>query len=430
MVLTWRPAALMLLGILPCALVGAWLAFYLWIIFVVVVCAVDVYLTASPRQVSIERTVPFQARLSESATIELVVKNTSSRRARGLLRDAWQPSAGALGNVIAFDLATEAARRFTYRISPTRRGDRRVEHVTVRLWGPLKCAGRQLTFFAPASVKVLPEFKSRKHLPSRLARLRELEGESAVQIRGAGTEFDSLREYVEGDDVRSIDWRATARSRKVTVRTYRPERDRRVVIVVDTSRTSAPRIGDETRLDTYIESALLLAALASRAGDRVELIAFDRTTRARVSSRSSSQLMKELAQSLSGVESSLIEADWTALNTLITTQISQRSLVVVLSNSDITNAGSGVLSSIGALAKRHLVVLAGVSNPDVAELTEHRADSSQVFEAAAAERTLLEEHAGSDILASIGVVVLKALPEQLAPSLSDTYLDLKAAGRL
>ena len=93
----------------------------------------------------------------------------------------------------------------------------------------------------PGSVRSLPPFESRKHLPSRLARLRELDGRAAVRVRGQGTEFDSLREYVRGDDVRSIDWRASARNRNVVVRTWQPERDRRVVLVLDTSRTSAGR---------------------------------------------------------------------------------------------------------------------------------------------------------------------------------------------
>ncbi len=141
----------------------------------------------------------------------------------------------------------------------------------------------------PWQIRILPPFLSRKHLPSRLAKLRELEGMVPVLIRGQGTEFDSLREYVIGDDVRSIDWRATARRADVVVRTWRPERDRRVVIVLDTGRTSAGRVGvDPTkadpggwpRLDWSMDAALLLAALASRAGDHVDFLAHDRVSRA------------------------------------------------------------------------------------------------------------------------------------------------------
>ncbi len=137
---------------------------------------------------------------------------------------------------------------------------------------------------SPGTVRSLPPFESRKHLPSRLARLRELDGRAAIRVRGQGTEFDSLREYVRGDDVRSIDWRASARNRNVVVRTWQPERDRRVVLVLDTSRTSAGRVEDVPRLDSAMDAALLLAALAARAGDRIDFVAGDRRVRARLRS--------------------------------------------------------------------------------------------------------------------------------------------------
>src|SRR5690606_18368229 len=117
-----------------------------------------------------------------------------------------------------------------------RRGERQAAHVTVRSFGPMRLAARQATIRVPGAVRVLPPFHARRHLPSLLARLRELDGRTSVMIRGQGTEFDSLREYVRGDDVRSIDWRATARRRdpaggiRLVVRTWRPERDRRVVL--------------------------------------------------------------------------------------------------------------------------------------------------------------------------------------------------------
>ena len=174
--------------------------------------------------------------------------------------------------------------------------------MTVRVTGPLGIAGRQASLDVPASVRVLPAFRSRRHLHSRLARLREMDGRSAVMVRGEGTEFDSLREYVVGDDVRSIDWRSTARRGEVLVRTWRPERDRRVLIIIDSGRLSAARLGDAPRLDAQIEATLLLAALASRAGDRVDVLAMDDAVRAQVRGSAGPVLMTELAEHLTDVE--------------------------------------------------------------------------------------------------------------------------------
>ena len=138
-----------------------------------------------------------------------------------------------------------------------------------------------------------------------------------LQVRGQGTEFDSLREYVRGDDVRSIDWRATARNpalpgagQRLMVRTWRPERDRRVVIVVDSGRTAAARIADEPRLDTAFEAALLLTALATRAGDRVDLLVWDRRVRARVHGAASAEVLHRMVEAMAPVEPELLETDW------------------------------------------------------------------------------------------------------------------------
>jgi len=292
-----------------------------------------------------------------------------------------------------------------------------------------------VTLPVPGRLRVLPEFASRKHLPSRLARLREMDGRAAVQIRGEGTEFDSLREYVVGDDVRSIDWRATARRREVVVRTWRPERDRRVLIVLDTGRTSAARVGaaDSTgapRLDASIEAALLLAALAGHAGDRVELVAFDRTVRSRVAGAAGPRLMPAMAESLATVDPVLLETDWPGVVAQVRTRMTQRALVVLLTTLDPAAVENGLLPVVDQLARDHTVVVASVADEEVAGLRVGRETVAEVYDAAAAARGDLERTAVTTMLRRYGADVVEALPDDLAPRLADEYLALKAAGRL
>jgi uncharacterized protein (DUF58 family) len=203
-----------------------------------------------------------------------------------------------------------------------------------------------------------------------------------------------------------------------------------VLIVVDTSRTSAARTGEEPRLDTSVEAALLLAALASRAGDRVELLAYDRTVRARVAGASGPRLMPAIADALAGVEPSLVEADWPGVVAQVQERLSQRALVVLLSALEPAAVENGLLRVVDQLASRHQVVLASVRDPEVERLRTGREDVAALFDAAAAERTELERSAVAVRLRSHGVEVVDALPDDLAPRLADTYLALKAAGRL
>ncbi|RIQ27085.1 DUF58 domain-containing protein, partial [Jiangella rhizosphaerae] len=352
------------------------------------------------------------------------------RRVRGLLRDAWPPSAGVVADRVAVDLPAGERRLVETVLRPTRRSDRVADRVTVRSLGPLGLAGRQGSHAVPWAVRVLPPFQARRHLPSRLARLREIDGRSAVRIRGQGTEFDSLREYVRGDDVRSIDWRATARHGGVVVRTWRPERDRHVLIVLDTGRTSAGRVGDEPRLDAAIDTALLLGALAARAGDRVDLLAYDRQVRADVARLEATDVLRRMVGALAVLEPELLETDYRQLTAEILSRAGQHALVVIVTGLDSSAVELGLLPVLGRLTRRHTVLVASVADPRLAELAAGRGDSDAVYAAAAAEHDRLARAQLAELLSRRGAHVVDQPPADLPPAVADAYLELKATGRL
>jgi uncharacterized protein (DUF58 family) len=321
-------------------------------------------------------------------------------------------------------------------LTPTRRGERRAVHVTVRSFGPLRLAARQASIRVPGAVRVLPPFASRRHLPSRLARLRELDGRTSVMVRGQGTEFDSLREYVRGDDVRSIDWRATARRRDphtggatLVVRTWRPERDRRIVIVVDSGRTSAARIADEPRLDTAFEASLLLAALATRAGDRVDLLAYDRRVRGRVQGATGAGLLARMVDVMAPIEPELIETDWSAVPGLVRQVTSRRALIVLLTSAETPGSSRSLLAALPELTRAHTVLVASVTDPDVVEAASRRGDRGEVYRAAAAERALLDAARVAAAVRQPGEEIVPDAHAQLHTSVDHTSLPLKATSR-
>ncbi|HEY3604407.1 MAG TPA: DUF58 domain-containing protein [Sporichthyaceae bacterium] len=396
----------------------------------VLACAVllDLLAAARPADLRLERDGPTAVRLGESVVLTLRVTNTGSRRLRGRLRDAWVPSAGSDLTHHQLDLPAGQGRLLTTTLHPTRRGDRHPDRITVRAVGPLGLAARQRAHRVPWTVRVLPEFGSRRHLPARLDRLRMLDGRNAARVRGAGTEFDSLRAWVDGDDVRSIDWRATARRTEVAVRTWRPERDRRVLIVLDCGRTAAGRVGDAPRLDAAMDAVLLLAALASAAGDRVDLLAYDRRVRAAVTGARPGRLLPDLVSALAGVEPDLVETDMRGLAAEVLRRAGRDALVVLISTLDTAPVNEGLWPVLPTLLARHRVVLAAVDDTRVAELAGGRGDAEAVYGAAAAERSRGERAATAARLTRRGVRVVAADPDELPPALADAYLALKAAG--
>jgi uncharacterized protein (DUF58 family) len=428
--LTWRAVALALAGIAPVLVAPGPVTVLAWLAVLVAVVAADVSAAASPNSLSFGRELPPSVRLGEPVDAVVTATNHGRRRVRGLLRDAWQPSAGAAVTRHPLVVPAGERRRLSTRLVPRRRGDRLSPGVAVRSLGPLGVAGRQRMVDVPGRLRVLPPFRSRRHLPSRLAMLREIDGRAAIRVRGQGTEFDSLREYVIGDDVRSIDWRATARRSSMVVRTWRPERDRRVLLVVDASRTSAARVGDEPRVDAAIEAALLLGALASRAGDRVDLLVHDRRILGGVEGASRSDLLRRMVDVLAPVEPALVEADWPTVAAEIRLRLSRRSLVVLLTAVDAATAETGLIAAASALARRHVVVVASVSDPAVTAMAARRRDAERVYDAAAAIRARTDALTVTEWLELAGVDVVTADPEDLPPALADRYLALKAAGRL
>lgn len=436
MALTGRTALLAALGSLP---IGIWDPGWTGILAVnaplAVACACDFVLAAPVRRLSLTRSGDTSARLGEPADITLTITNPSRRPLRAHLRDAWPPSSWQRGT------ETEASRhrvtvppgerrRVTTRLRPTRRGDHQADRVTIRSYGPLGLFTRQGTHKVPWTVRVLPPFTSRKHLPSKLARLRELDGRTSVLTRGQGTEFDSLREYVPGDDTRSIDWRATARHSTVAVRTWRPERDRHILLVLDTGRTSAGRVDDAPRLDASMDAALLLAALASRAGDRVDLLAYDRRVRALVQGRTARDVLPSLVNAMATVEPELVETNARGLTATALRTAPRRSLIVLLTTLDAAPVEEGLLPVLPQLTQRHTVLVASVADPHIARMATSRGDVDAVYAAAAAAQARTERHRTADQLRRHGVTVVDATPDRLAPALADAYLALKAAGRL
>jgi uncharacterized protein (DUF58 family) len=396
--------------------------------------AADCLRAAPANLLRITREGAQRVRLGETALVHIQVTNAAGRRWRGTLRDAWVPSAGARlsggsNDRAPVDLAPGVSTVLAMSITPTRRGERTTDRMTLRSLGPLGLCGRQHQVERPWSVRTLPAFASRKHLPQRLAQLRDLEGMHATSARGPGHEFDSLREYVPGDDVRFIDWRASARSTDVMVRTWRPERDRQIVLTIDTGRTSAVRVGNETRLDVALDAALLVSALAGRAGDRVEVLAHDRRTRLQLRAQPGRALSPILVDGLATLEPRLIETDHRGMLAAVQARVPKRSLVVVFTTLERASFEEGFLPAALPLARRNVVIVAALT-PDERSDQQDSSAVTTAYRNAALARRASEDRDIDAVLESIGVTVVRGTAESLAPRLADAYLEVKRRGRI
>jgi uncharacterized protein (DUF58 family) len=216
----------------------------------------------------------------------------------------------------------------------------------------------------------------------------------------------------------------------VVVRTWQPERDRRVVLVLDTSRVSAGRVDDVPRLDSAMDAALLLAALAARAGDRVDFVAGDRRVRSRIRATGGRDVARHLQESMADLEPVIAEANWSSLAGAVTGLGRRHALVVLLTPLEPSAVEEGLLPVLPTLTHHHRVVLASVRDPALDRLASSRDDLAQVYDAAAAEQVLHRRRRTGELLRALGVHVVDTDAERLPPALADHYLDLKARGLL
>lgn len=428
MIPTSRAIIFLSLGVATTLLTtDAWVA-PIWGLIVAGACLLDWFFIPQSVQINAEPLSP--VRLTQSTTHRLRVINTGKRIVRGALRDTWQPSAGANPSVHAIKINPGQTLVVNTQLFPQRRGHLYHHGFTLRTRSVLGLAWRQKRIERTGVLRVLPAFHSRRHLPSRLAQLREHDGQTSLLVRGEGTEFDSLREYVDGDDVRSLDWRASARHQKLVVRTWRPERDRQVVVLIDTSRLSAVKLGHDTRLDASIEVSLLLSTLALHAGDRVSVIAMDREVHSQLRHKRGTVAMPELAEGLSTVESALIEPDWPLMTKTILQELKGRALVVLCTGVDSAGLTSGMLPAATRLAWNNNVIVASALDPAESHLRQSRESIDDVYIAAGASQAAAERAHVANLLRLRGINVIEAKPDDLAPQVADRYLMLKAAGRL
>ncbi|NKY49888.1 DUF58 domain-containing protein [Nocardia vermiculata] len=395
----------------------------------VVLVAVDVAACRTD-ELDLHRAPLTTVRVGRPVTVELTVHNRGPRTVRAWLWDDWPPSARAPEATHTVRLPPGSRTTLRTTVCPARRGDRVAGPVTVRCVGPLGLAGRQFRRTVAATVRALPAFRSERILSAKVKRLHHLDGRSVANMRGPGSEFDAFREYVAGDDVRSIDWRATARASDVLVRTWRPERNRHVLMLMDTGRVSAARLGEQTRLDTAIEAALLLGGLAAAAGDTVDLLAFDREVRAEVRGVRGKAVQSTLMHALSGIVPALADTDTPALVRTAVRHTRRRSLVVWFTSLDGAMVEENLLPVLPVLTKRHRVLIVSVTDPEIAAAAKRRDTIGTIYAAAAAEHLLAERAIVRETLQRRGIDVVAAAPERLPEALADEYLELKRTGAL
>ena len=399
---------------------------------VVVLVAVDALLAPRPWRLGVARRLPPVVALGEEGTCAWTVSSPSRRPLRVWLADALPPSLGAGTRRVALAVPTGGRATATTVMRPWRRGTFRPDEVVLRVAGPLGLGTRQAPRSVPGELQVHPAFPSRDATLLRLEldRVRNA-GNRIAPTLGGGTEFDHLREYRHGDDVRRVDWGATARLGHPVVRTYRVERDRTVQVLLEHGRAAATVVDGVPRLDHAMDAAMALLTAAGEVGDRAGLTAYAAgVTGVLAPARRADQVARAAAM-LHDLEPELVEAAHRSAFAAVAARQRRRALLVLLTDIGAAAAMDALLHALPVLTTRHEVVVGSVDDPvlvTVADRVPHEALAAHG--SAGAADVLARRTQNAALLEQRGARVVTAAPGVLAERLVDVYLDLKARGRL
>jgi uncharacterized protein (DUF58 family) len=408
----------------------------------VAVALVDWALAVDPATVAVEREIPGIVPLHGRARIAWSVRNPSGRAIRAALADELAPSLAAGTRRARVTVPAHGRVTASTTIQPTRRGRFVPSELVVRVEGPLGLAARQGRRRQPGTMRVYPPFRSRQEAELRMNRARILEvGLRSAKGRGGGTDFDSLREYGVDDEFRRIDWPATARAGKPIVRTYRAERNQTVLLLLDAGRTMAGRValpgaapGDPSeapRLDHAMDAVMMLTAVATRLGDRTGLVAFDDQVRAVVPPSNARDALSRVTEAMYDLHPALVESDYRAAFSQALARFRRRNLLVVFTELADEAVTETLVPALPLIARSHLVMVASVTDPQVAAWASATpTDAGGAFRKAAAVAALARRRATIARLRSLGATVIDATPGDLAPRLADAYLKVKATASL
>lgn len=416
-------------GVVPVVIVGTWPGF--WVINTFLVALVLVDLVRAPRPWALDVTAPgaLVTTVGNSVRYSISLLNRSRRHMQLRVRVAWLPSVTVSKSRLAIDVPAGVARSLEIDVTPHRGGSAIAGPVAVRTSSPWRLAGWQADCPQHTALLARPAHPSARILPAKTAEIALADGRTAVRQRGEGTEFDALRDYVHGDDRRSIDWRATARAQNLMVRTWQPERDRRLLIAVDCGRLSAARLGDTTRLDVYVDALLLLTGLATHAGDAVDVITFSRSVLRSVSTNRRAGATAQVGATLTGLVPDLVETDYRGLGGEIMRRSRQRQAIVVLTTLSTPGAVDRLLPPLRAVGSRNPALLAHVHTDWPGQDVDPATDA---YREAVAQMSQRRMTATTDLLAANGIASLVAKPEPFPSHLADRYIQWRVgtpAGR-
>jgi uncharacterized protein (DUF58 family) len=428
---------LILLGLVPLSLSWGrpWLrwATFAYDLVLIGLAIIDGRGSQLPRGIQITREFAGRFAVGAETDVQIKLQNSTSHPITLRIKDEYPPQMKLIGaREAAVRVAAQTEAMLVYGLKPPKRGRFEFGQTAVRFLSRLSLVWCQTKVGEPTAVKVYPNMRR-----AREAELKALGARSLVAAhrktswRGEGREFESLREYVRGDELRHISWTATARRGKLTTRQYQIERDQTILIALDAGRLMTARIEQETKFDSAVHAALALMSAAARGGDNAGLMVFGRRIQHYLPPNRGREHMDAALEALHAVEPEMIEPSYARALEFVAANSKRRSLVVLLTDLVDEEGSRELLTSLKLLRPRHLPLVVTIADRDLKAVVRDAPETGQeLFTQSVAEEIMHLREAALRLVESQGGLALDVTAAALAPALLEKYLQVKERGLL
>jgi len=395
---------------------------------------IDARLSQLPKGVRITREFSGRFAVGAENEVHINVQNAQPNAVSLEVKDEYPPQMKLSGLREAhLRVEGQTSSALIYGLTPPRRGRFEFGQIVVRFLSRFNLVWCEMRVGeAVTAVKVYPNMRR-----AREAELKALGARSLVAShrktswRGEGREFESLRDYVRGDELRHISWSATARRGKLTTRQYQVERDQTILIAIDGGRLMTARIEQETKLDSAVHAALALMSAAARAGDNAGLLVFGRKIKAFLPPSRGHDHMDAALEALYSVEPEMIEPSYSHAFEYIAANSKRRSLVIVITDLVDEEGSKELLTSLRLLRPRHLPLVVTIADRDLRAVVSNAPETARdLFTQSVAEEIMYLREAALRLVESQGGLALDVTAAALAPAILEKYLQVKERGLL
>jgi uncharacterized protein (DUF58 family) len=413
---------------------GGFLLGAVYILCLVTLCLWEAYRLPAAGVFQVTRELPHRFSLDAVQTITLRLHNGSALWLHLRVRDELPAALEYADTAVLLEstLAPQQTLQLAYQVRSLQRGLHAFGDVVLRLEHGFGLLQRQLRLPIHNEIKVYPHCVA-LHDYALLIRIDQRHEviRQARHARGRGTDFESLRPYVAGEDLRTVDWKASARRGTLVSRNLQVEKGQQVAVLVDAGRLMTERIGKLTRFDHALNATVMLSYVAQKRGDSMAVATFSNRIESFLPPTQGQHLVPRVLESLYRVQPRALEADYWHVVATVLTRLKRRSLVIILTDVLDAAASSGLMTNLVRAVAKHLVLCVVLTEPRLAALADASpGDVAQTYTKAAAAQILWQRHLALEQMRAKGILVLETDPWHFSVQLVRRYLEIRQGALL